>query len=461
MRCKSLVVTAALATVSAAALGGGAFAQSTAGQTAPLVPVDDLFNRSRDVGVLDRTHPDYSPKGLPLGAFRAYPVLEIEGAHNSNVLAPAYPAPPQGDFYGVINPQIDIQSQWSRNLIKLDGSYSDAGYANLTSENGDQYYGSAEGRFDIGRNSYVGAIAKYTHSIEPRTDSGSPEFAAFPVRFDVSNYGGYWAFEANRLLLSGRADYLHIVYHDVAKLAVDKTTGLPIDHEIDGVIPQFQRNRNVWNLQERAEYALSPATALVLQGNYMWAQYPFNPVTQAFNPLCLTPHACNQDNHGFNIQGGVNFEATTLVRGEVTFGYLSQTYKGSAFPAFSGIAYAGQLEFFPSELTTITLSTARTPEQSALPGTGGYIQQRTDVRVDHELLRNMTISAGAWYAHDVYQDITRRENFVTAYLRDNWYVNRNMRLEFRYDHFKHRFSGDGFGRNYDVDLFTMGVHFQE
>jgi hypothetical protein len=456
MRCKSLIAASALAGAAVCALAGTAFAQTT-----PVIPVDDIFNRTRDISVLDRSHPDYAAKGLPLGGFRAFPVLEVTGAHNSNVLAPAYPAPAEADWFGLINPQLDVQSQWARNLIKLDASWTGTGYANLSSENGAQYYGSAEGRYDIGRNSYVGVLAKYTHSMEPRTDSGSPEFAAEPVRFDVSNYGTYWAFEANRLLMAGKVDYTHIVYHDVAKLAIDKVTGLPIPGEIDGTIPQFQRNRNVWNFQERVQYALSPATAVVVQGNFMQAKYPFNPVTQDFNPLCTVPHACNQDNHGYVIQGGVNFELTALVRGEITVGYLSQTYKGVAFPAFSGVAYSGQLEFFPSEITTLTVTTAKTPEQSALPGTGGYIQQRTDVRLDHELLRNMIVSTGAWYAHDVYQDITRRENFLTVYARADYYMNRAMRLEFRYDHMKHNFSGAGFGRNYELDLFTIGVHLQE
>ena len=76
--------------------------------------------------------------------------------------------------------------------------------------------------------------------------------------------------------------------------------------------------RNVQDTGEtaRADYALSPDTAIFLSGNLNQHAYSVQPpaVATDFNST------------GFTVLGGVNFQVTSLLTGEIGAGYLTQDY---------------------------------------------------------------------------------------------------------------------------------------
>ncbi len=74
------------------------------------------------------------------------------------------------------------------------------------------------------------------------------------------------------------------------------------------------------------------------------------------------------------------------MRGEISAGYIQQDFDEVAFKDTDGFAARAQLEWFPTELTTVTVAGGRSIEDSATPGVGGLLSSNLSVGVDHELL---------------------------------------------------------------------------
>ena len=129
-------------------------------------------------------------------------------------------------------------------------------------------------------------------------------------------------------------------------------------------------------------YGISPAVAVFVGALY----------DKSFRP---EDDGLPQDADGANVAAGVNFDLTHLARGEISIGYLYQEYDTPNTPSDSGLAFSANVQYFPTELTTISLSGERNSAPSSVAGSPGGIDLDGSVTVDHELLRNLILSAGA------------------------------------------------------------------
>ncbi|MBL7599222.1 outer membrane beta-barrel protein, partial [Escherichia coli] len=81
----------------------------------------------------------------------------------------------------------------------------------------------------------------------------------------------------------------------------------------------------------------------------------------------------NRDSSGYEALVGVNFEVGAVARGELAVGYISQEYDSAAFSNIDGFGARAQVQWFPTELTTFTVTGSRTIEDSGIVGSGGYL----------------------------------------------------------------------------------------
>ncbi len=149
----------------------------------------------------------------------------------------------------------------------------------------------------------------------------------------------------------------------------------------DAVYDSSGRNLTLLSYSGRASYGVSPAVAVFVGALY----------DQGFRPR---ENNENEDAQGVNIAGGVNFDLTRLARGEVAFGYLYQSYSTPDTPSDAGFAFSANFQYFPTQLTTVSITGSRQAAPSSVAGSPGGISLSGGVTVDHELLRNLIISAG-------------------------------------------------------------------
>ncbi len=166
---------------------------------------------------------------------------------------------------------------------------------------------------------------------------------------------------------------------------------------------------------------------------------------------------------GFNLAGGVNFDLTRLARGELAFGYLEQSYSTPDTPSDSGFAFSANLQYFPTELTTVSISGSRQAAPSSVSGSPGGISLSGSVTVDHELLRNLILSAGGTAGQVQYRNFIVSGTDVAVNRTDVGYggtagatylLNRLVSLDLTYNYTSYT-SNDALRRSYSANRLAL------
>ena len=368
------------------------------------------FDRSRSTGVLERPRPDYEAIGVHAGGFLVYPRLTVDAVYDDNIFA--LPNSQVGDTLFRVSPEVAIKSNWSRHEVDLLAHARINEYTSHNGEDTTDYGVGANGRLDIVRGTSLGVSGSYDRETEARTDTTAPGAAAKPVRFDLSQFTLNGSHEMNRIRLQANVNFTNYNYDNV-----ESTSG--------GTINQQFRDRTMWSENVRADYAVSPDTAIYVTGGVNQRDYRFTSLPAA---------ATNRSSTGYEADVGANFDLTNLVRGEVQVGYMQQTYRGPAAPDISGLALKAAVDWFPTPLTTVSVVGTRTIEVSTVIGTSGFLASRVRVRLDHELLRNLLLNVNAGYENDAYRGLSRTDNLTNAGIAGTYLLNRNIGLRLAYDH---------------------------
>lgn len=384
------------------------------------------FSRDRNVSVSARPRPDYQAAGIHAGGFTLFPKLTTTLEHNDNIYAAK--TGKQDDNVWHVNPELVAASNWNRHFLSayIRGGFNR--YSDNSAENSDDYGVGTDGRLDVTRNALINAGASFNRSTEPRSSPNAPAAAKEPTQFDTTAAYIGGSQEFNRLKLATRLDFTKINYDDTPKVG-------------GGVVDQDYRDRNVTTLMARADYAVSPDTALFLEVTGNKRDY------RQSKPVV----ALNRDSDGVQVLAGANFELGALTRGELGVGYIKQNYDDPAAKDLDGLGARAQVEWFPTELTTVTLTGTRTVEESGDPSIAGYLSNNAVLKIDHELLRNVLLSANVSTGKDEYKGIDRNDKNSGAGISATYLLNRNVGLALNYSYQKRSSSGLKSGAEFETN----------
>ena len=365
------------------------------------------YNRGQNVSVIGRPRPDYEAEGLHLGGFMVYPSVGLTAAYDDNIYAlpsnvsiPTGLNGPRGDMIYTIAPQVNFKSTWSRDSLAGYIRASEDLYGQHANEDATQYGAGLNGEVDLGANTSISAGADYGHYVAPRS-SATSGFSRKRVEFDFESVDAQIAHEFNRIRVSARYDHQNFDYQNA-----EAPNG--------SVILETTFNHYVDTGTGKAEYAISPDTAMFIEAAFNQHSYTDSPVF-------------DQNSHGYNVGGGANFDISHLIRGEIELGYLDQTYSAN-FGDVKGLATRTKIEWFPSELTTATLTVLRGVNDSLIIGSPGFLSTNATAQVDHELMRNVIVSGNVLTGEDQYQGISRTDSRWGAGVSANWLLNRHLGL---------------------------------
>ena len=361
----------------------------------------DNFSRSRNTAVTQRLRPDYEALGIRAGAFLVYPRLELSAETNSNIYATG--AGEVDDTILHVRPELVVESGWSQNFLSAYGRGSINRYGDNDTENTDEFGLGTAGRIDVTRQASIGFGADYLDTFEPRTAPSAPRNAVAPTELDTVQTYVSASRSSGNVKLTGRADWRGYDY-------ADGRDGL------GAVIDQDNRDRDVASLSGRVDVAISPDTAFFFQATGNQRTYD----------VASTVAAPNRDSRGSEFLFGANFEVSAVVRGEIAAGYLQQRFDEAAFDDVQGFGARAQLEWFPSELTTINVAVGRTVEDTPLTGVGAFVSSSTSVGIDHELLRNVILNARLTWSRDAYEGVDREDTRLGANIGGTYLINRNL-----------------------------------
>ncbi len=407
-------------------VAGGAYAQ---------VSSNSSFERNRNISVKERPKPEYQTSGVDLGGFTLRPELTTGLRYNDNIFA--LRTNKSDDFILKVNPSAVIQSKWSRHSLSLHGNVDHNEYLDLTKESYTNYGFGADTKLDAGRGLAFGFGGEFQGLNEPRTSSSTPTNTTKPIQYDLASAYGNVSREVNRVRVSASAGLRDYNYKD----------GLIIG---GGVSDQDDRDRQVVDLNGRFEYAVSPDTSVFFEASYNDRSYDLQPPVVALN----------RDSDGYQFLVGTNFDLTNVVRGEVSVGYLDQKFDSPLLPDINGFAVRGSVEWFVSQLTTVGFGGSRSVEDSGIQGSSGYLSSKAYFRVDHELLRNLVLSAEGTYGLDDYKGIDREDERFGGTLSGTVLLRRGVGLSFYYLYADQTSRGLASGSDYTNNEIGFTIKFQ-
>jgi hypothetical protein len=392
------------------------------------------FDRGRNISVRQEPRPDYQAEGVLVGGFTVYPKISLDVAYDDNIFA--LQTGRVGDFIFSQVPEIDIQSHWSRNALNAYVRAQQDEYVNNPSEDATQYGAGVNGKFEFGQSDLTGGV-DYAHDVLPRSASNNVGFSVHRIPYDYTAFQAQLATTFTRVRLAVRVDDQTYDYQNG-----QTATGATVFEQ--------DQNRNVLTVTGKAEVALSPDAAVYLTAAGNQRVYELNPPTVAFT----------RNSSGYEVDAGANFDLTHLVRGEVQLGYLDQRYDSPLFKPIDGPSAKAQLQWFPTPLTTVTAIALRAVGDAGVPNSAGFLTTNGSIQVDHELRRNVILTASTWVGHDAYNGIDRNDDRWGAGLSADWLLTRHVGLNFAYTYADQRSSGSDAGPTFADNRISVSALLQ-
>lgn len=390
-------------------------------------------------GILQRPLPiaegdPYAPLGMRAGSFLLYPAVELSAGYNSNPENVPH-GPPSSLF--VVAPELQVQSDWSRNSLTADikGTYNEYG-ANLSPSLNLPYLDSViDGRIDVLRNTQILLENRFLLSTNnPGSPNNQAGLAELPIYTDAGGTLGL-AQTFNRLQVTAKATFDRISYDNSVL-----TNGQ--------VVSNADQDYNQYGGTLRVGYELDPGLKPFVEGGGDERIYD-----QEFDAAGL-----QRDSTGSSIKVGSDVDLFGSLTGEIAVGYLERVYKDPTLPNISGPTLDGSLIWQATALTTAKFTAASTVTESVLPGTSGEFSRAFNLQVDHAFLLWLIGTGEVGYEHDDYVGLGRQDNryFTSAGL--TYKLSRELQLKgtVREDWLTSNVTGVA----YDATSFLAGVRLQ-
>lgn len=400
--------------------GGAAQAQMSRAVLDTGIPFD--LPQTEQVTVLQRPHPELDPLGVRAGAFLVFPQIDIAANATNNVFG----ATDDGvsDGYAILAPKLDARSDWSRHQLSAHARGNFRRYLDNPIKNENGYDVGVDARLDIVGDSNLRAAINADRIYINQFSGDFPQFAAASVPLDrqVSSLRGTWAI--NRLQVIGDVNVTKLNYGDT--LALNGT-----------LIDQDYLDRTATRLTARAEYNISPATSLFVQGIYVVHDY------------ARADFDFDRSGHEMRVIGGAAFDLTPLIRTRLGIGYLTRRYDTAGVGDLNGLALDIQADYLVTQLTTVSLAVRRDVRDAIIRGSPGYIASRLALEVDHELLRNLILIGRGDVEQDDFSRIDRNDTLFHVGASALYTLNRSIVVTPSIDYSKRDSGGEQVGQRFN------------
>lgn len=392
----------------------------------------DNFNRDRNVSVRERPKPEYDAAGIRMGGMWLYPELSLGAEFTDNVFATSTDT--EEDTILHVRPEAELRSRWTTHELVFGLAAPMRFHTEFDDADTTDVIVSADGRLDVYRDFNLFGGVTYGDMTEDFASSPTSLPLAEPIEYTqtAGHVGFVKAF--NRLRISGEARQS---VHDYEDGVLFNNT--PIE--------QDDRDRTITQAGLRADYAISPLTALFIAVGANERDYDLDP-----------PDApVNRDSEGYEALVGANFDLTRLMRGEIGVGYLAQEYDEPGIGETTGLAVRTHVEWYPDELVTVSFGAAREIGDAGAVGASSYIANNASFGLDYEYRRHIILGLGADYSFDDYSGIDREDTRWDVVLKLDYLIDRGAAIYAEAGHYEQDSDGLQLGREYDMNRAVIGI----
>ena len=307
-------------------------------------------NPDPNITVAQRPHPDFDPLGIRAGSFFIFPSISLNGTYDSNVFATSNNE--DSDVGAILAPRVDVNSNWSRHSLSFSAGAVGASWADHSSNDYLDAFANTTGRLDVTRDDIATGTLAFDRLHEDRNspdESGTTTIGTS----DEGNLNRYY-----RGLVDGQYRHNFSRFFTIVGGGVQR-----LDYEDIGDRENSRRDRWEYGGRARLGYQVSPRLGTFVQGNYSWREYD---EAQAVNGGFE-----KRDNQGWRAAVGTTVDITSILFGEVSFGYNERNYDSSAYKDTNGFGGNGTLTWNVTPLTSVILTGSQRH-----PGIDGHVRGR-------------------------------------------------------------------------------------
>jgi hypothetical protein len=375
----------------------------------------------------------FDPVGIGVGSFRLRPAIEVSGGYDTN---PARaPAGGGASNYGIVAPELQANSSWSRHELTADlrGSYTSYGAA--PSLDRPAFDGKIDGRVDVTSLTRIDLESRLVVA----TDSpGSPNIQAGLARLPISaDVGG-------SVGLGQRFNRFDVAL----KGGLDRTTYQNSTFTDGTTASNDDRNFDQYSTQLRTGYELTSGVKPFVELD----------ADRRHHDLAVDRSGFERDSDGRAAQIGSTFELSRILTGQLAFGYLERGYADPRLQTLKGPSLDASLTWVASALTTVKLTATTTANESTLAGVSGVFTHELGVEVDHALRTWLEASLKLTGDRDNYAGIPRQDNRYAEGAALTYKLSRKLQLKGELRH--EWLTSNTVGNNYQAYVALLGLRLQ-
>jgi hypothetical protein len=369
-------------------------------------------------------------KGVPLGAFRLYPTLQLNANYDDNIYRTDAGVVDDSFFTEV--PGFVLQSNWLRHELNLFGNVTAYQYASKSSENRNDWNLGGSGRLDITNGFDLIANGSYNLLHEARTSPDQPGYAKSPTEYSLGQAHAAIGYHPYHFSFTVGGDYSRYDYDPTQLIGFAD-------------LNNNDRNRDEYSGYVKGGYEFSPGYAVFIQANYRDIQYD----------LKTDRTGLNRTNHGYSMNSGLDMLVTDLIKGQIFIGYLKENY-AVGLSDVSGFNFGANVDWNPSPFWTLHLTASRTPSATTVAKASASDDQTVRLGVDYAILPTVTIVAHGSYTDSDFLGSVRHDKYSEGGIGATYFANRYVDLKVEFTH-QERSSSLG-GANYKDNLIYGGLN---
>lgn len=376
----------------------------------------------------------YAPLGLRLGSFTVLPAVTQYLGYDSNP-DQTTPRAARGSAALRTEGELAFRSDWSSSEFsgELRGGYSDFPQNDPASR--PNAAGLTRLRIDVNRDTRIDVETRFlldtqrvgSPDIGGAAATSRPLFATYGVTAGVSE-------TFNRFQVSLRGSFDRQVFDDAT--LTDGST-----------LIQSDRNANQYGVRLRVGYEVSPVFTPFVEGLFDTRVYD-TPVDQ---------QGLRRDSDGIGFTAGATVQLTRTLAGEVSAGLQRRDYVDPTLRPITAPIVNAALIWAVSPLTTVRFSQATGIVETSVAGSSGVFTEAATLEVQHDLLRNLSITVGGSYLSSDYQGVNIRERGFSALARVDYRFNRWLTLRGSYIY--QQLDSTSAGSSFTDNIVLVGLRF--
>ncbi|MBX7483657.1 outer membrane beta-barrel protein [Qipengyuania sp. 6D47A] len=343
--------------------------------TTPAAAQQDVQNQS----VADRSRPDYTPEPIYVGGIAIEPTVVAGVQADNNIYA--RDDLKRGDALATLEPRVRATLDTGMLQTTFDVRSFHARYFSTAEENTDGFSAAGLAVYGDVTDTRVEGYLEYTNRSEDRSRIDSLTDTLVRGRYErsIARLGVRQRF--GFLSLSGSAGVRRLDYPSVT--------------DSNGVLQDYSnRNQTNWTLSGEANYSRSGQSSFFVVGQYNRRLYDIRLGDPEFDRITDFDRSA----HGYRLEVGYARQITSLLYLKAQVGILRFDFDDPLLPTISGPAFDLSALWNVTPLTSIQGSLRRSIDESVGPDNAGIARTELSVTVDHELLRNLILSADGRFA---------------------------------------------------------------